>query len=405
VGTLFDQDKEGNKIPGKKLRDLQKDVNIYLLSYDSIPGRRAKGYDTYGIMLGALLEKQFDLVIADEVTLVKGYGTLRTRAITLLCDRTPYTLFMSGTPISNNPSDIFNVYRALDGGKTFGKNFFATRNKFFENIGYAFPKWSLKSEMKEELVRRMYSIACRVRKDDCLDLPPKIFSPRFCYLTDEQRKYYIPFAQDLIKVLELEEGTVKVRNAMAKITKLSQITSGFMYTDDQTLFLQSNPKLDVVEQVVKENPGEKIIIYCYWQADVKILYERLRDLGYAAGTLHGATPSVERGKVIDRFQEGDLQILIANIGVGGYGLTLTASSTIIYYNLSFKVIDFLQSQDRIHRHGQAKTCLYIPILTRNTIDEYIYETIVKNTAIAANIMDGTELKDSIRRFLNETCKE
>jgi SNF2 family DNA or RNA helicase len=403
VGTLFDKDRDGNKVPGKKLKNLQKESDIYLLSYDSIPGRRTKEYDTYGVMVGALLDKQFDLVIADEVTLVKGYGTLRTKAVTILCDRTPYTLFMSGTPISNNPSDIFNVYRALDGGKTFGKNFFAARNKFFENIGYAFPKWVLREELKGELQRRMYSIAVRVRKDDCLDLPPKIFSPRFCYMTDEQRVYYIPFAQDLIKTLEVEEGKIRIRNALSKIIKLSQITSGFIYTDDQTHFLRSNPKMDVVEQVIKENPGEKIIIYCYWQADVKILYERLRDLGCAVGTLHGATPSSERGKVTDAFQKGDLQILVANITCGGYGLTLTASSTIIYYNLSFKVIDFLQSQDRIHRHGQAKTCLYIPILTRGTIDEYIYETIVKNTAIAQNIVDGTDLKESIRRFLNETC--
>jgi len=308
---------------------------------------------------------------------------------------------MSGTPISNNPSDIFNIYRALDGGKTFGKNFFASRNKFFHNVGYAFPKWELKANMKEELHQRMYSAAVRVRKDDCLDLPPKIFSPRFCYLTGEQRRYYLPIVQDLIKVLELDTGRIKIQNAMSKITKLAQITSGFMYTDDKTFFLEQNPKADLALDLIKENPGEKIIIYCYWQEDVRILSNLLRSQGYAVGTLYGATPSVDRGEIIDAFQKGGLQFLIANIGVGGYGLTLTASSTIIYYNLSFKVIDFLQSQDRIHRHGQAKTCLYLPLLTRGTIDEYIYTTIVKNTAIAESITDGTALKNSIRRFLNE----
>jgi len=251
----------------------------------------------------------------------------------------------------------------------------------------------------------MYSSAVRVRKDDCLDLPPKIFSPRFCYLTDEQRRYYIPIVQDLIKVLELDTGRIRIQNAMSKIIKLSQITSGFMYTDNQTFFLEQNPKSELALSLIQENPNEKIIIYCYWKEDVKILSSLLKSQGYAIGTLYGATPSADRGKIIDAFQKGGLQCLIANIGVGGYGLTLTASSTIIYYNLSFKVIDFLQSQDRIHRHGQAKTCLYLPLLARGTIDEYIYTTIVKNTAIAESIVDGITLKDSIRRFLNEADSE
>uniref|UniRef100_A0A6M3K230 Putative helicase n=1 Tax=viral metagenome TaxID=1070528 RepID=A0A6M3K230_9ZZZZ len=383
-----------------KLELLKEPADINIISYDSIPGRKTKGYDTYGIMMGALLNKRFDLLIGDEVTLVKGYGTLRTRAVTILCDKTPYTLFLSGTPISNNPSDVFNLYRALDGGKTFGKNFFATRNKFFENVGYAYPKWILRENMKGELQNRMYLNAVRVRKDDCLDLPPKIFSPRFCYLTDEQRKYYIPIAQDLIKTLQLDGGKIKIQNAMSKIIKLSQITSGFLYTDDKTFYMQENPKADLVENIVKENPNEKIIIYCYWQEDVKILSNIFNKQGYAVGTLYGATPSADRGKVIDGFQKGDLQLLIANITCGGYGLTLTSSSTIIYYNLSFKVIDFLQSQDRIHRHGQAKTCLYLPVLARGSIDEYIYSTIVKNTAVALSIVDGRKLEDSVRRFLD-----
>jgi SNF2 family DNA or RNA helicase len=388
----------------KKVETLKTESDIYLISYDSIPGRRSKSHDTYGVMMSALLDKKFDLVIGDESTTIKGYGTLRTRAVTMLCDRTPYTLFLSGTPISNNPADIFNIYRALDGGKTFGKNFFATRHKFFNNVGYAFPKWELKEEMKADLQQRMFSIAVRARKDDCLDLPPKIFSPRFCYLTDEQRRYYIPIVQDLIKVLELDEGTVKIQNAMTKIAKLSQITSGFMYTDDQTVHLTDNPKLDLLFEVLRENVDEKVIIYCYWQEDVKTISEALKERGYTVGTLYGATPSAERGRAIDGFQKGGIQFLVANIGVGGYGLTLTASSTIIYYNLSFKVIDFVQSQDRIHRLGQAKTCLYLPLLTRGTVDEYIYSTIVKNTAIAASIVDGTDLKESIRRFLNEEVR-
>lgn len=382
-----------------KIKLLKKPSFFYLISYDSIPGRKGKKFDTYGQMLRALIDKNFDLLIGDEISMIKGYGSLRTKAVTLLCDLTPFTLFLDGSPIAGNPSDLFNIYRALDGGHTFGRNFFAIRNKYFKNVGYGFPKWELKEEMLDAYKEKMFSIAVRARKDECLDLPPKIFSPRFGDLSNEQKILYIPIVEELLMILELDEGTVKIHNAMNKISKLSQITSGFLYTDEDPHYFKDNPKLSLLEEVLSEAKEEKVIIYGYWQEDMKLISQFLKDKKYDYRMMYGATTQADRSNYIDDFQKGNTQILLSNIGVGGYGLTLTASSTIIYYDFSFKTRDFIQSQDRIHRIGQAKTCLYLPLFLLHSIDEYIYSKLIGNISISDSIVDGKDLKETLSKFM------
>lgn len=386
-----------------KLALLNKPSNLYSISYDSIPGRRSfsKGYDTFGILLTALLKKEFNVIVADEVPLIKTYGALRTKALTFLCDTIPYHLFLSGTPITNKAFEIFNIYRALDGGKIFGKNFFSARRKYFSNVGFAFPKWELKEEMKDDIIQKMYQIAVRVRKEDCLDLPPKIFSPRFGYLSKEQEQFYIPIVEELLRIIQTEQGTIRIQNSMVKIQKLAQITSGFLYTDKEPYIFEGNPKLELCMEELDKIPNEQVIIYCYWVEDIKIISKKLNERGESYTTMYGKTPQSERAKIIDSFNNKKVHILVSNIGVGGYGLTLVTSSTIIYYDFSFKSQDFTQSQDRIHRIGQTKTCWYMPLMMRKTVDEYIYNNLQNKIQLAQSIVDGQELTNNLKEFLED----
>lgn len=367
----------------EKIKRLKEKSNIFLITYDSIPGREA----TQGILLRELARKRFDFLIADEATLIKNRTAIRTRALTVLGDLIPRKLFLSGTPITNDPTSIFNIYRALDGGKTFGKNFFASRNKYFKNIGTYFPNWVMKDLMKEELSNRIYSIAVRQTKDECLDLPDKVWSSRYMEPSQEQRNYYIPIAEDILKDLDTKTGRVRIKTALDKIGKLSQILSGFLYTESGNSYLfNPNPKLELLESVIEEFPiEEKIIIYCKWKEEIRLLSKWCERKGYSYVALQGDTEN--RAELVDKFQNGNTKLFICNIAVGKYSLTLTSSSTIIYYSLGFGVEDFVQSSDRIHRISQSRTCLYIPLLTQNGIDEYIYGIVNRKLKIAQAITD------------------
>jgi SNF2 family DNA or RNA helicase len=376
-----------------KIQKLKDKSDIFTITYDSIPGRES----TYGILLRELAKKKFDFLIADEATLIKNRSAIRTKALILLGDLIPRKLFLSGTPITNDPTSIFNIYRALDGGKTFGRNFFAARNKYFKNIGSYFPSWVAKDLMMEELSNKIYSVAIRQTKDNCLDLPEKVWSSRYMEVSPEQRNYYIPIAEDIIKNLNTRTGRVRIKTALDKIGKLSQILSGFLYTESGTSYLfNPNPKLELLEDVIEEFPiGEKIIIYCRWVEEIELLSRWCRERGYSYVALSGSTEN--RAELIDRFQNGDAKLFICNIAVGKYSLTLTSSATIIYYSMGFGIEDFIQSSDRIHRISQTKTCLYIPLLTRNGIDESIYNTVNRKLKVAQAITDP-EFKERLTKI-------
>lgn len=382
-GQLFEK--------GEILTKNQKE-DIYLISYDSIPGRKR----TRNIMLSALRAFGFDMVICDEVPLIKTYETLRFQSVVQLCDDAKYVLFLTGTPITNRPETIFNIYRALDRGETFGTDLLRTRNKYFRQVGVGFPVYKLREDKRDELTHKMYLKAIRIRKDECLSLPPKIFSPRYCNLSDEQHHIYYPVAEELVKKFKMGDHKFRIMNPLTKLSKLSQICSGFMYDDSgKAMYIKDNSKASLLEEVLNEIGEEKVVIYTRWKEDVPIVSQVLRSLGRRSVSLLSETK--DRKAVIESFQDDpEVKVLIASTEVGGYSITLTASSYAIYYSLNFPLDDWLQSQDRIHRKGQTKTCVYIPLMVNNTVDTYIYGHVAANVDLATSIVDPMKyLEDSL----------
>jgi SNF2 family DNA or RNA helicase len=386
-----------------KIRALKKDSQIFLISYDSIPGRKS----TLGILLKALFIKNFGFIVLDEVTYVKNYRALRTKAITILCDKISRSMALSGTPITNSPEQVITLYRIVDGGQTFGKNFFAARNKFFENRGYAFPDWRLREETKEEFKQRLFLNAIRVLKSEALDLPDKIFTERYADMTAEQLSLYIPIAEELLHEIRLPAGKVKIQNALVKVAKLSQITNGFIYTDNSTQVFTNNPKLQLLQEVINEIPqNKKIIVFAKWVQDIKSIKQYLLDNAIGHAAIDGST--THRENIIKEFlNDEDKKILLAQITVGAYGLNLAVASYVIYYSTGFSVNEWLQSQDRVHRIGQTEPCVYISLLCSNSIDAYIYQSLKEHTDLARSLLNEKSilrLKDNLQLQISRARK-
>jgi SNF2 family DNA or RNA helicase len=369
-----------------------KAYEVIIVSYDSLSERHKT--KTSGILLNAVLNRRFGMVICDECTHIKSFKAARTEAVTKICDNARYTFFATGTPITNKVESVFTIYRAMDRGATFSRNFFAARNKYFIDCGYGFPVWELRESMKEEFHKRLYDRAIRLRKDECMNLPNKIFAERFVNMTPEQLNIYNTIAQSILDTLILEEGKMKVKNPMVKLSKLSQITSGFVYTDDKTKRFDSNPKLDAISDILSETPeSEKIIIFTKWREDIDILTEFLDKLNIGYVWMDGTTK--DRGEVLSDFENfNNCRVLVSQIQVGAFGLNLQFASNVIYYDLDFSLISWLQSQDRIHRRGQKKKCVYSVIMCNNSIDEYIYQSLQRGVDLSKSILD----KDSVFRL-------
>lgn len=378
----------------QRIAKLQNKSEIFISTYDAIASRGSgKLY-----MFAALLDKFHgkNMIVCDEATMIKSIEAKRTQALIALCDAIEYSMFLSGTFVPQDLQDIFTIYRAMDGGETFGQNVYAARAKYMRNIGDMFPKWELAPEMKDQFVQKLYTRAVRLRKEDCVELPEKVTEIRKSYLTQQQAMHYNAIRKGLHT--ELDEKDISVSNILDKMGKLQQIVGGFIYDKMGKAHSFPASKYDLLGEILHDIGDDKVIIYARYREEINKIGNRLYELGYRSVELHGGLSEKTRAANIHYFRtDPSIKALVAQISTGGYGLTVIEANHIIYFSMTFSLIDFKQSQDRIHRIGQTKTCVYHYLLTEDEfkvpIDEYIYNSLSKNNDVARSFSDFATIQE------------
>jgi SNF2 family DNA or RNA helicase len=231
-------------------------------------------------------------------------------------------------------------------------------------------------------------------KEDCLDLPDKIYMKRIITLTKKQEEVYEQMKREALAFLNGKKTTTV--NALTQLMRLQQITCGHFVADDGTTQEIDSNRLDELMDVLEEVEG-KALIWCHWQKDVQIIKEAILK-EYGPGSVvdyYGLTPQDQRQKNKDAFQnDSKVRFFVGTPQTGGYGLTLTAANTVIYYSNGYDLEKRIQSEDRAHRIGQKKSVTYVDILAEDTVDEKIVKALRKKINIASKVM-GEELRDWI----------
>lgn len=201
-----------------------------------------------------------EIMILDESHYVKNHKAKRSKAIHKLSLGCLHRIIMSGTPMTNQVTDIFMQYLILDNGKTFGQNYFTFQRQYMydENAHWShlqkhFPKWKPREEMLPRLQEKIYSKAIRVTKDECLDLPPFIQEVYEVELSPSQRKYYKAMEDDYVTFVEEanRKGISVATTALTKALRLQQIVTGYAKLDDGTeIEITDNPRLDALEELI-----------------------------------------------------------------------------------------------------------------------------------------------------------
>jgi SNF2 family DNA or RNA helicase len=240
-----------------------------------------------------------------------------------------------------------------------------------------------------ELSEKLKPFSNRVLKDDCLDLPKKTFMKRIVQLTPDQNKVYTQMKKEALAILNGKTTS----NALTQLMRLQQITCGHFKSDDGTVQEVKSNRIDELIDVLNEIEG-KVVIWAHWQSDVKQIIKAIVD-EFDQGCLvdyYGLTPQDERQQNIKRFQEDDkCRFFIGTPQTGGYGITLTAASNMIYYSNGYDLEKRQQSEARIDRIGQTKPMTYIDIICEDTVDDRIVKALRKKVNIASQVM-GEELK-------------
>lgn len=332
-----------------------------------------------------LLRYNADLIIADEGHKIKSAQTSVSKSMHALGDRARYRMLLTGTLITNKEIDVFSQYRFIN-SDIFGTSFYAFRNRYFDMLGYGNHTPVFRKYLREDFLKKMHSVAYRVTKAECLDLPE---------ITEEVRTVELePKAMKLYSNLEKESYTqmagseVSAVNVLTRLLRLSQITGGHLTDDEGDDNGVSSAKLealsDIVDSAVAE--GKKLVVMARFIPELNDIQELLEKKGIGYAVVRGGVKN--RDEEICKFQEDDdCRVFVGQIAAAGLGITLTAASTMVFYSLDYSMSNFEQAKDRIHRASQKENCLYIYLIAKNTVDRKVLRSLRNKVDLAKLLVD------------------
>ena len=338
------------------------------------------------------------MMAIDESTTIKNPQASRTKNILSLGRETKYRRIMTGSPVTKNPLDLFSQCYFLDPFHLDHDSYYSFRMRYaiMKTANIAGRQIQLVNGFKNlgELSDKLKPFSYRVLKEDCLDLPDKIFIKRQITLTKQQRKLYDQMKQEALAILNGKQSTTV--NTLTQLMRLHQITCGHFTDDNGSTQPIENNRIKELLSVLEDIEG-KAIIWAHYQYDIKNIIKEIEAV-YGPGSVvdyYGLTPKDERQPNITKFQnDPKCRFFVGTPATGGYGITLTAANTVIYYSNGYDLEKRLQSEDRAHRIGQKKPVTYVDINAEDTVDEKIVKALRKKINIASEVL-GEELRSWI----------
>ena len=384
-----------NKTQEKKLNTLfetGEELHILIMNVEAFSTK--KGVD----FARKFLSCHNTLMAIDESTTIKNPGAKRTKNILGLSKYSKYRRILTGSPVTKSPLDLYTQCQFLDPWLLGHASYYGFRTRYAIMKNANFNGRSVQIVVGYhnlgELSEKLQPFSYRVLKDDCLDLPEKTFIKRTVQLSPDQHKLYSQMKEKALAVLNGK--MVSTTTVMTQLMRLQQITCGHFTADDGSTQEIPNNRIDELTDVLEEIEG-KVVIWGHWQKDInQIIKAIVKEYGEKSVVdYYGLTPKNERQKNIDKFQtDPDCRFFVGTPATGGYGITLTAASNMIYYSNGYDLEKRTQSEARIDRIGQKYPMTYIDIICENTVDERIVKALRKKINIASQVM-GEELKDWI----------
>ena len=394
--TMVLWESTASKTKEKELNTLFKsshDFHILIMNVEALSTKRGKQFAE------KFLSCHKTLMAIDESTTIKNPGANRTKNIISIGKHVAYKRILTGSPVTKSPLDLYTQCWFLDPWLLDQQSYYSFRTR------YALTRKIMVSGRQIEIVvgyrnlgelsEKVKPFSHRVLKDDCLDLPPKTYMKRTIQLTDEQKKVYKQMKEAALAMLNGKITTT--HNVITQLMRLHQITCGHFKSDDgQTQKIASN-RLNELMDVLSEMEG-KAVIWAHYRYDIEVIVEAIKkEYGdNSVVTYYGDTSTDDRQKAITKIQDPNspVRFIVGTPQTGGYGITLTGASTMIYYSNGYDLEKRQQSEARIDRIGQEKPMTYIDIIAEGTVDEKIVKALRTKVDIATQVM-GEELKEWI----------
>jgi len=327
-----------------------------------------------------------DLIVCDESSRIKNPQAKQSKAMHRLGRKSVHNMILTGTPIQCTPLDFFSQYKFLD-ESVFGASYYAFRARYaimggygnYQIIGY---------KNLPELTEKAHSVAFRITKAEALDLPEQVDVMQYIALEAAAQSKYTNIEKE--SYAELMKGEVTTTNVLTRLLRLSQITGGFITSDERDYVEQvSAAKLKALDEIIEDtmDAGKKVVVFARFIPEINAIEKLVKQKKLGYSLIKGDVK--DRAEQIDKFQtDPNVKVFIGQLQTTGLGLTLTAADTAVFYSLDFNYANYEQAKARIHRIGQKNNCTYIHLIAQRTIDEKVMEALKNKKNMADLVVDN-----------------
>jgi len=395
-------------------------IKWFIVSYDSVPG-----------MLDALKMLKPTMLVCDESQYIKNPESKRWKALIKLAECSSMRRILTGTPVSNTILDVWSQFEILRRGALGFNTFVGFKKEYCKlNTDGQLEKiegYKNVDKLKENMARMSFI----VRKDQCLDLPDKLYDTHYVEMPPKMAEVYEALSSEFSVMLD-NGMEVSTEFIIVQMLRLSQICCGTVgsteriaidlltgtekrisYADElqegqdekfnTTLIeipgadIKMNEMLEDVQELIAQ--GGKLVLWSRFRHDNRVISAKLNSLGIWNGVYDGGTKEKDRQDIVDAFNnDDDFKVFIGNTGSGGVGLTLLGTKkcpchTSFFYSNDFSFGKREQAEARIHRIGQVNKVLYRDYVYKGTIEEYICRKLQQKKDLSDSVKNVGELKE------------
>jgi len=364
-------------LPGNSTARKQKHLSQLLAGKN--PFAAIVNYDSVwrGALGELILSTDWDAIVLDESHRIKSPTGKASVFMDKLRPRAALRLCLTGTPMPHSPLDLFGQFRFLEPA-IFGTSFGRFRDRYADTHP-TFPSKVLRWKNQDELQQKFNLLAFRVKADDVLDLPPVHEIDMPVSMTGEQKRVYDELESDMIA--GIHDGTVTASNALVRVLRLQQVTSGHVADNDGTVHALPNPKRDALADMLTDMDAvEPVVVFCRFRHDLAAIADAANAAGRNVRELSGKVNELDAWK-----RDGSGSVLACQIKSGGIGVDLTRSAACVFYSVT-SLGDYLQACARVHRPGQTRTTRIWHLVCRNSVDRILYRAFRERLDVVESVM-------------------
>ncbi|MDW4099473.1 DEAD/DEAH box helicase [Staphylococcus saprophyticus] len=319
----------------------------------------------------------FDMVVIDELSTFKNSESQRFKILKKKWPLFDRFVGLTGTPAPKNIMDLWAQIYLIDGGERLGKFKTHFRQRYFyptHKVAEHTFNWELKDGAKDEIYKMISDVTVSMESKDYLKMPERVDTVKEAKLSKKERALYDELEQNMVIENDIDDDKdIVALNSASLSNKLLQMSNGAVYADDGSITHIHDKKLEMLDEIVEESQGQPILVMYNYKHDKERLLER-----------YSFAETLDSDNYMERWNNGEIQMLITHPASAGHGLNLQyGGSIMVWFGLTWNLEYYEQANARLYRQGQKKTTVIHHLLTENSIDQKVYESL-KNKKLGQN---------------------